>query len=83
MFFRVDASALRRILGVDRSETVFAARDGQLRRVDTLAGGTWWRDEDDGVRSGEDFLEWFFGQYVQAVVGELPDGPARPRPRTS
>ena len=67
MFFRVDAGALRRILGIHRSPSMHQSREGQLRSVDTLAGGTWWRDEDDGVRSGEDFLEWFFGQYVHRL----------------
>lgn len=64
MLFRVDAGALRRILGVYRSSSTHPGRDGQIRAVDTLAGGTWWRDEDDGIRTGEAFLEWFFDRYV-------------------
>ena len=64
MLFRVDADALRRPLGVHRSDTVFPARDALLRSVDTLGGGTWWRDDDDGERSGEPYLEWFFQRYV-------------------
>jgi three-Cys-motif partner protein len=38
LLFRVDASALRRILGVHRSDTEFPAREAQIRKVDTLAG---------------------------------------------
>jgi three-Cys-motif partner protein len=64
ILFRVDAGALRRTLGVYRSEKANPARDKQLQRVDTLAGGTWWRDQDDGARSGEQFLTWFFGHYL-------------------
>lgn len=64
MLFRVDASALRRILGIYRSSSTHSSRDGQIRAVDTLAGGPWWRDEDDGILSGEPYLEWFFDRYI-------------------
>lgn len=64
MLFRVDAGALRRNLGVYRSTSTHPGREGQIRSVDTLAGGTWWRDGDDGIRAGEAFLEWFFDRYV-------------------
>jgi three-Cys-motif partner protein len=64
MLYRVDASALRRILGAYRKGTDYPAREGHIRRVDEVAGGSWWRDEDDGVRRGEVFLEWFFEQYL-------------------
>lgn len=67
LLFRVDASALRRILGVYRSTTEFPAREAQIRKLDTVAGGPWWGDEDDGVRTGAVFLEWFFEQYLKRL----------------
>lgn len=71
MLYRVDASVLRRILGAYRKGNDYAAREGHLRSVDVLAGGPWWRDEDDGVRTGEEFLEWFFGRYVEQLCAAI------------
>ncbi|HXT46081.1 MAG TPA: three-Cys-motif partner protein TcmP [Pseudonocardiaceae bacterium] len=71
ILFRVDASALRRTLGVYRSDKPNPARDKQLQRIDTLAGGTWWRDQDDGARTGEQFLAWFFGHYLDRLCATI------------
>ena len=68
MFFRVDAGAVRRNLGVHRSPSRHVGREAQLKRVDMLAGGRWWRDEDDGVLKGEPYLEAFFAQYVERLA---------------
>lgn len=71
MFFRVDASAVRRNLGIHRGPSRHVAREAQLQTVDTLAGGRWWRDEDDGLLSGEPYLEAFFAQYIERLATRI------------
>lgn len=71
VFFRVDAGGVRRIRGVHHSEKEFPARGGQLRSLDTLAGGTWWRDENDPTLDSEQYLEWFFGRYLDRLCAAL------------
>jgi three-Cys-motif partner protein len=68
ILLRIDASGLRRTLGVHRSVKRYAGRTGALKNVDTVAGGTWWRDEADPTLTGEPYLEWFFGEYLHRLT---------------
>lgn len=71
VFFRVDAGAIRRIRGVHHSEQEFPARDGQLKSLDRVAGGTWWRTEVDPTLDNEQYLKWFFGRYLDRLCASL------------
>lgn len=71
VFFRVDAGGIRRIRGVHHSEKEYPARDGQLKSLDRGAGGTWWRDEEDPSIDNEQYLEWFFGRYLDRLCATL------------
>lgn len=67
VLFRFDAGAIRRIRGV-LHKSKEPSRDATLLALDTAAGGTWWRDEDDPTMSNEDYVEWFAGRLLREIT---------------
>lgn len=68
VLFRFDAGAIRRIRGVLHKSTE-PSRDATLRALDTAAGGTWWRDEDDPSMPNADYVGWFAGRLLREITG--------------
>jgi three-Cys-motif partner protein len=59
VLFRFDAGAIRRIRGVWHSQRENPARWATAAALDTAAGGSWWRDEDDRSMTNEQYVDWF------------------------
>jgi three-Cys-motif partner protein len=70
VLFRFDAGAIRRIRGVALSDSESPGRAGTLAALDTAAGGTWWRDEDDGSLDNEQYVHWFTSQLLERICRE-------------
>lgn len=70
VFFRFDAGAIRRIRGVARSTSENPARAATLTALDTAAGGSWWRDNDDGSLTSEQYVDWFMSQLLERICRE-------------
>lgn len=67
VLFRFDAGHIRRNRGGLHSEADYASRQGQLKRLDRDAGGTWWRDEGAPALDGEAYTNWFMHRLLEEL----------------
>lgn len=67
VFFRFDASAIRRIRGALHTSNDYPARQKQLEALDRAAGGTWWRDEDNQTLNNDQYVDWFMEQLLAKI----------------
>jgi three-Cys-motif partner protein len=64
---RVDAQAVYRTRGALQSSKDYPARAAQLQRLDQVAGGSWWRDENEPHRTTEAYLDWFMTRLLREM----------------
>jgi three-Cys-motif partner protein len=64
---RLDAQAVFRTRGALQSSKDYPARAAQLQRLDQVAGGSWWRDENDRRMSTETYLDWFMTRLLREM----------------
>jgi three-Cys-motif partner protein len=67
ILIRFDANAVRRIRGLLHSSKPALGKDKTLARMDSAAGGTWWRDEDDNSKGNAEYLDWFIDELLDRL----------------
>lgn len=67
---RIDSRAIWRTRGAARRDD-YPGRASTLARLDQTAGGRWWRDDDPGMESTEEYLDWFSTQLLRRACQRL------------